>query len=169
MNMKLRGLMAAAVIGGASFTGAAALPSGDAQALSPVVVKKDLTKRHVVRINNRARLRQIALQIRRLSFQRRADLAKLRGLRRGLLVATRLNHGNCSVVSTRAFRNRLALAVRSGRLSPVRARYIMRNARVKSARCQTMLRRSVRIKSAQIARLKRLYAALSHRRGRVRG
>ena len=49
MNMKLRGLVAAAVIGGASFTGAAALPGSDAQALTPVVVKKDLTKRHVVR------------------------------------------------------------------------------------------------------------------------
>ena len=168
MNTKLRGLMAAAVIGGASLTGAAALPGGDAQALTPAV-KKDLTKRHVVRPGNQIRLRQLARQIRQLRGERRSMILKLRALQNGSAVATSLNHGNCTVLPTRIFRARLSRGIRSGSLTPARARFIMRNARANSVRCKVTLRRNIQRTSLRIARLQRLYVALSRQRVAPRG
>ena len=164
MNNTFRGLMAAAVIGGASITGAATLPANAAEALTPVTVKKVETKR-LVRIGNQHRLHQLARQIRALKIKRRSLIAKLRGLQSGRLVALRLSHGNCRVMSTRTFRFRLASAVRSGRITPARARFIMRNARIRSARCQNMLRVEIRRTSVRIARLQRIYLAMLCRRG----
>lgn len=164
MTNKLRGLMAAAVIGGASITGAATVAPTDAQALTPATVKKVETKR-MARIGNPHQLRRLAHQIRTLKLKRRSLIAKLRGLQTGRLVAIRLSHGNCRVMSTRHFRARLARAVRSGRITPARARFLMRNARIRSARCQSMLRVEIRRTSVRIARLQRIYFALLRRRG----
>ncbi|MEM9685130.1 MAG: hypothetical protein AAF942_17800 [Pseudomonadota bacterium] len=164
MNKKIQMLVAATAISGATLTGGAvtsasaqnanvALPAVSQLAYSPIVVRP----------GRPAQLRRIAAQIRRLTYKRRALISKYRALRSGRVVAVRLTRYNCRVTSARGFRYRLVNAVRSGRITPMRARIIMRNTRAKSYRCQGTLRYQIRRTNYQIARLKRLYAQLLRR------
>lgn len=163
MNKKIQMLVAAAAIGGATLTGGVTAASAQsANSALPAFGQLTLTPVSI-HAHRRAQLRRIAYQIKRLTYKRRALISKYHALRNGRVVAVRLTRFDCRVTSARGFRYRLVNAVRSGRISPARARMIMRNTRAKSYRCQATLRYQIRQTTHQIIRLKRLYAQLLRR------